>query len=79
MVTYGATQEIQGRHWLETAKRCGFGDMQEVIHEVIAQTPKAIERVRSSIPPDFPASIADSIIEGVHVQTEQLKSQMARS
>jgi len=36
-------KEICIRHWLETAKRCGFGEMKTIIQDVIARTPVTIQ------------------------------------
>jgi len=69
-------KEICARHWLETAKRCGFGEMKPVIQDVIAKTPEVIKQVRGVVPGGFPARIADSILEGISARAEQLKAEM---
>lgn len=35
-------QEISARHWIETARRCGFSEMKPVIEQIIAQTRKPL-------------------------------------
>jgi serine/threonine-protein kinase HipA len=65
-------QEFCARHWLETAKRCGFGEMKSIIQDVIARTPVVVEQVRGVVPAGFPAQIADSILEGISARAEQL-------
>jgi serine/threonine-protein kinase HipA len=65
-------QEVCARHWLETAKRCGFGEMKSIIQDVIARTPVVVEQVRGVVPAGFPAQIADSILEGISARAEQL-------
>jgi serine/threonine-protein kinase HipA len=72
-------REICARHWLETAKRCGFGEMQSVIQDVIARTPEAIQQVRGMLPEGFPLQIADSILEGIRACSEALKEELSPS
>jgi serine/threonine-protein kinase HipA len=70
-------KEIHARHWIETAKRQGLGDMEQIISDVIARTPGAIDRVRNVVPRGFPAQIADVILGGIEACAEQLKSELA--
>ena len=72
-------REICARHWLETAKRCGFSEMKPVMRDVIARTPEVIQRVRGMLPPGFPAPIADSILDGIQAGAEQLKMELVQS
>jgi serine/threonine-protein kinase HipA len=69
--------EIYGRHWLETARRCGFGEMRSVLEDVIAKTPSVIQKIQGLVPKGFPPRIADSILEGIQQSAELLKSQLA--
>ena len=48
-------KEIHARHWLETAKRRGFGEMKTIIQDAIDKTPEIVKRVRGIIPWGFPA------------------------
>ena len=70
-------KEIGARHWLELARRCGFGGMQPVMQSVIAQTPEVIEQVRGLVPAGFSAPLADAILDGIKAGAEQLKSELA--
>ncbi len=70
-------KEIQGRHWIETARRCGFGGMPTVIEDVIARTPDVVEQVRRVIPRGFPSEIADSTLEGLRSGSETLKADLS--
>lgn len=70
-------QEIHGRHWIETAKRCGFSEMKSVLEDVIVRTPKAIEHARGIIPARFPGQIADAILSGIKARAEQLKAELS--
>jgi serine/threonine-protein kinase HipA len=69
-------KEICGRHWLETAKRCGFGEMKSVVEDVIARTPAVTEGVGKLIPPAFPGDIADSILQGISARAKQLSVEL---
>ena len=69
-------KEICARHWLETAKRCGFGEMKTIIQEAIARTPEVIKQVRGLIPAGFPAQIVDSILEGISARAGQLAMEL---
>lgn len=68
--------EIHARHWLETAKRCGFGDMKVAIEDVVARTPTVIEQVCKLIPPGFPGEIADSMLQGMSARAKQLSAEL---
>jgi serine/threonine-protein kinase HipA len=70
-------REIGARHWLEGAKRCGFSEMQPVMHDLIARTPGVIERVRSLVPAGFPVHLADTILDGIKAAAEQLKTELS--
>ena len=69
-------KEIRLRHWLETAKRCGFAEMKSVVEDVLARTPAVIEQARKLIPPRFPNHIADSILEGINARAKQLSAEL---
>ncbi len=66
--------EIHARHWLESARRCGFGEMTNVVEDALARTPAVIERVRNLVPPVFPSDIANSILQGVSARAKQLSA-----
>jgi serine/threonine-protein kinase HipA len=70
-------KEICARHWLETAKRCGCGEMKGVVEDVIAQTPAVIERAKKLIPPAFPSDIAGSILQGISARAKQLSAELS--
>jgi serine/threonine-protein kinase HipA len=69
--------EIHARHWLETAKRCGLGEMKIVLQDTIAKTPDVIRQVQRGIPKGFPDQIAESILEGVKARGHQLAEELA--
>ena len=70
-------KEICARHWVETAKRCGFGEMEGVVEDLFAKTPAVITQVRSTIPARFPVQIADRILEGISARAAQLTSELS--
>ena len=70
-------KEICARHWLETAKRCGFGEMKAIIQDVIAMTPTVIQQARAVVPAGFPAQIADSILDGINTRAERMKMELS--
>jgi serine/threonine-protein kinase HipA len=68
--------EIRARHWIETGRRCGIGDMEAIIADLVARTPAVIERVGAALPKGFPARIADTILAGVRASSERLQSDL---
>jgi serine/threonine-protein kinase HipA len=68
-------QEISARHWLETAKRCGFPEMQEIIQEVLDRTPRVLKQAGDLLPRGFPTAIAESILNGTAAAARRLAEQ----
>lgn len=60
-------REIQPRHWHELAKRHGMASTgpESPFEQVIEQTPRVIETVKSLLPSDFPAQVSESILSGL--------------
>ena len=56
--------EIRPRTWDATARAAGFGDAQELLHEVVEAASKTVEATQRELPADFPAEIRDKILEG---------------
>lgn len=65
--------EIRTRHWIETAKGCGFGDMKSVVEGVIVRTPVVVDQVRRNIPAGFPSDIADSMLTGIRARPKHFR------
>ena len=59
-------REIVPRHFLQTAETCGMGEsiLHEIFDELKSDAEKAIDITLSALPDNFPAALADSIIEG---------------
>jgi serine/threonine-protein kinase HipA len=72
-------KEISARHWLETARRCGFSQMRSVMDEVIAQTPKVVEQASARLPRRFPNPIAETILKGTAAAARLLGEQLAKT
>lgn len=70
-------QGIVARHWLETAKRCGFGEMKAIMWDLIARTPEVNQQVRRVVPKRFPSQIADSLFEGIKGRALQLAAELS--
>lgn len=65
--------KILRRHWVETARTCDFSDfIDPVIAEIVDGTPRVIQNVSKSLPPRFPAAVADAILGGLERAAKQL-------
>ncbi|HEY3762870.1 MAG TPA: type II toxin-antitoxin system HipA family toxin [Verrucomicrobiae bacterium] len=71
-------REISARHWLETARRCGFSEMKTIMDEVIARTPKVLECVLERLPRRFPDFIGETILSGTARAARQLAEQISQ-
>jgi len=67
-------ERIKARHWIETARRCGVSDMNEILDDVVARVPTILERVNAQLPASFPASLWLPIFEGIGRASERLCS-----
>jgi serine/threonine-protein kinase HipA len=57
---------ILGRHWEETAKRCGIGSVfRSLVAELLDRTPGVVDSVSSRLPKGFPDSVASPILDGL--------------
>ncbi len=72
-------KEISARHWLETAKRCGFSEMRPILEEIIERTPQVVEETSKSLPRGFPAEIGEAILTGTAKSARLLGDQLSRS
>lgn len=72
-------KEIHGRHWLETAKRCGFGEMRSIMEDVIDRTEGVIRGAERLMPKGFPARVADPILKGIKKSAALLKSELSNA
>ncbi len=66
-------RDIQRRHLVTTAKNCGYGArIEEVLHRLVEQTPKAIDVVASQLPANFPMDVFESITIGLRKMSSKL-------
>jgi serine/threonine-protein kinase HipA len=74
---YYRIAEIECRHWLETAKRCGMPGMRPIIADILDQTPRVLDEVRAEIPKLFPEAVAEAILDGLKIQAERLGASLS--
>jgi serine/threonine-protein kinase HipA len=56
--------ELRPKSWDATAKVAGLGGSSELLAEIVAAAPAAVEAVSREITPGFPAEIRDKIFDG---------------
>jgi len=73
--THYQWEKIQHRHWLSTARICGFpvDEMESIINELLEQMDFVIENVRGMLPSSFPEEVAQSIFDGMKGVRNRLK------
>ncbi|SLM18454.1 regulator with hipB [uncultured spirochete] len=72
--THKKWAHITASHWRTTASKCrAQGEIEGILHEVIEETPKAIEAVSSALPDGFPSTVSEPILEGIQVAVERLR------
>ena len=72
---------ILGRHWEETARRCGLGSVfRSLVEELLDRTPAVVDSVAARVPKGFPDSVASPILEGLRSSASRfsLESSAAR-
>ena len=70
-------QQIFPRHFLATAKKCGFDEdkMQAILTEFFEKTPAVLQQVRAELPADFPEKISRAILGGIESLYGRLNAQ----
>jgi serine/threonine-protein kinase HipA len=60
-------EEIYPRHWIAQGQRVGFAaaDVEAMLAQVAAETPRVIETVAAQIPADFPEDVSDAVFAGM--------------
>jgi serine/threonine-protein kinase HipA len=60
-------KRILPRHWLSTAKACGFdeGGALAIIHDLVDRTDSAIATVSARMPAGFPVKVSEPIFQGL--------------
>lgn len=67
---------ISGRHFMQTAKRCGLPDKmaKEAIAELIAIVPKALDKTVAALPAKFPTKLTASIVDAARKRLPLLRT-----
>ena len=67
---------ILGRHWQETARRCGLvRDFNELVTELLDRVSPVVDAVASQLPKEFPDSVASPILEGLRASASRFRLQ----
>jgi serine/threonine-protein kinase HipA len=70
--------EIQRRHWNESARRNGIGKSAEaIIAEILDETPSVIRDVQGQLPANFPGYVAESVLGGLRDAAARLAAMPA--
>lgn len=66
--------EIQRRHFVETARLCGFGgNMEQLIDSLVARTPTVIADLGARLPAGFPGRVFETVTQGLARSAAQLQ------
>jgi serine/threonine-protein kinase HipA len=73
-------RDILRRHWVTLGARHGIvtedgRQVEALIDEIVAGTPAVIKAVRIQLPQGFPATVADSILDGLQAAASRLAGQ----
>jgi serine/threonine-protein kinase HipA len=70
-----ARDEIQRRHFNQTAARMGIGDSAEpVIEDLIKRTPEVVKNIQNQIPSGFPQDVLEKILSGLVKSAKKLEA-----
>jgi serine/threonine-protein kinase HipA len=71
--THYRLHDIQRRHFIETASRCGLGSgMEQIIDEVSGHSEAVLEQVGRTLPPGFPEDVFIALAEGLRASAATL-------
>lgn len=67
-------EEIQGRHFLQTAERAGVAAyiVKEALEEIEGAAESSIQKIENTLPSDFPADIHESVIRAMKSRLQSL-------
>jgi len=66
-------RDVQRRHVVSTAKRCGYGErIEEALHELTRKVPVAIDAVGRELPDNFPMDVFEQVVEGLQRTARKL-------
>jgi serine/threonine-protein kinase HipA len=67
-------QTIQPRHFLDTAKREGYADMEGSMRRMAARLPAALEEIAQKLPRNFPENLFHTVANGALTMSRRLQS-----
>ena len=67
-------RDVRRDHWISTARASRFSEAEaeEVIAECVAAVDGVVERVSNQLPPEFPTSVSDPILEGMSAAAKRM-------
>ncbi|MFT4173937.1 MAG: type II toxin-antitoxin system HipA family toxin [Rhodocyclaceae bacterium] len=67
-------ERIEARHWVAQAQQVGLGQAaaEDILAEVAAAAPGAVDAVSRQLPAGFPADVADAVFAGMVRQAQRL-------
>ena len=70
-------RHIHRRHWVAIGQRYGIthpdgGRVEDLLDELVAETPEVIRRMRALLPAGFPPAVAAPILHGLNATAGQL-------
>jgi len=72
--THYRLKEVCPRHFCSVAKKLGLGgEIDSIIEEILADTPKVISQVGTMVPEGFPAIVSDMIFAGLEQSAEKIQ------
>jgi len=67
-------RDVQRRHLVETARRCGYGErIEAMLQELVQQVPLAIAEVGRQLPADFPMDVFETISDGLQRNARKIR------
>jgi serine/threonine-protein kinase HipA len=67
--------EIKGRHFVQTGRAAGLAEsvVRAAIEEIVETAPRALQKVESVLPRDFPLPLHTSVRKGVEERVDLLQ------
>lgn len=69
---------VSRRHWLRMGADCGLPEVESLLDELTASTPRVVEAVQGTLPAGFPGRVSDRILAGLTSAAEKLATEVAR-
>lgn len=66
-------RDVQRRHFVSTAKACGYGEhIEAALHDLTQKVPAAIDAVGHELPDNFPMDVFEQVVEGLQRNARKL-------